>query len=110
MNNSPENIDFSNEDFDSLMDKMDKRDEALRSEKAKLIARAKADKPKKEAFDADKLKKLFNYADLMHTGVESDSQEARMQLEEKYYLQYPEINTIEEFAEKLKMMDAMGGS
>jgi hypothetical protein len=110
MNPTPENSERGNEDFDSIMEKARKRDDNSSTEQEKLVAQAKAENPNKEAFDASKLKQLFNYADLTHTGVESDTPQARKQLEEKYYLDSPEVNSIDEFAEKLKKADSMGGS
>lgn len=67
--------------------------------------------PDKEPFDFGKLSKLYWRQATVGSGLSEKSSEAAIQsYRERYYLDYKNVNSIEEFARELEKLDAYGSS
>lgn len=72
--------------------------------KALKQAKVKAKETGKEPFDFEKLYDLYDLTSDFARGPQP-SREKKMRYEQKYYLDYPDVMSIEEFAERLHQLD-----
>ena len=90
--------------------------EEARKKRAKrrdaLVEEAKVASPDKEPFDFAKFARIYFPSSVVGSGgLSPDSSEAtKSAYLEKYYLGYPDIQTIEEFARKLEEIEAHSGN
>jgi len=110
MSESPKQPDDDQEQYRERWNKLSAGNKDIEKQQDAEMAKAKAEDPNKEPFDAAKLKILFDYTNLANLPGEHDSPAADREMEIKYYLKFPEVRTIEEFAEKMKELDAYGGN
>lgn len=89
------------------MDEHDIRREVARREReereALAVARARSDRSGKEVFDLDALEEMYDTSSF--TGYLPDRAGREHRWAVKYYLQYPDIRTLAEFAEYLNAVD-----
>ncbi len=90
----------------SDLDWLREKDNARMAEEARLLtdAKAKAKRDGKEPFDFDRLAQMYDVAGI-HNRKLHDRQSAEASLESKYYLRYPNVKTIEEFARVMTETD-----
>lgn len=84
-----------------------KKLEKCEEERAEALkqAKVKAKETGKEPFDFEKLYDLYDVTSDFARGSPQPSREKKMRYEQKYYLDYPDVMSIEEFAERLHQLD-----
>jgi hypothetical protein len=94
-------VTLTGKDADELFERIRARNAAERAER---LERAKADAAArgKEPFDLAKLEAM---ADTSSEGRMDPEEDRRARFEEKYYVQYPDILTIEDFAREVEELN-----
>jgi hypothetical protein len=88
---------------------MNARADAARGEEERLLAAAKAEAARagKEPFDYAKLCTMYDPTNDLATKIYDPAETARA-LENRYYVDYPGVLTLAEFAERMNEMRAWG--
>ena len=79
-----------------------------KAERATAFSQAKerAKETGKEPYDFEKLFELYDIRSDLARGDAPPSEEIKQRYEQKYYIDYPDVMSIKEFAERLNQLDA----
>lgn len=88
----------------AILESIFAEDTAKRAERTARAEEAAANNPSKELFDFTKLSEIYSVRGL--TGSEPTDPEIVTEFMQRYYVDMPEVTTIEEFADRLYQLDA----